>query len=1123
MKSHHKEDYKKKYNILKQIGFGLYTIVYKGENIETKELRAIKVINLKDFEMQILNNFSGEEANERYNNFINNLKNEMETMKICAENNENSVKYYESFETKNEFVIIMELCDDNLSTYKKRKIFCSEEIYELLTQLNKTFIIMNINSIVHRDLKPDNILIKYEKEIKIFKLCDYGISKIKTDTLLSTYCGTTEYMAPEIIKGEGHNEKCDLWSLGIIIYELYYKERPYKGKSEIVILEQINLLGINKIKKSNNKILDDLISKLLEPNPSKRISWNEYFEHSFFNYNYYSIGIYYGNLFSCVGVSLNEQVHIVPNKMGETMTPSIVCFTDENIDKPLVGEETLGLQIDDKNIIHGVKDFLGLSYDDFIEKKFNKYLNYDVINKNGIPKIKVNLKGKNYFFSAEEISSFIIKKMVGYAADFIDKMVGHAQLTKACIAMPSYFNKKQKDALSNTAKLAGIESSILIDESEAAALGYGIGNNLVSEISKHKLINNKLKSEEDAKILVFKMDGVFLDISKIDISINKYSIISDGRPHLYGSDFDDKLTYYCIQEFSKNNSNKIADIKKDKEACKRLKNKCERARKLLSFSKEVIINIDNFYGQEDFLIKITRDIFKCLCKDIYERIQNIIFESLVHLGIDTKEIEEILLVGGETRIVGIKDLLKRIFGEEKVKDNLIVDEVVALGATLESAKYEKKGEIGLINAYNIGIAVININSKDSELNGLLMSPIVEKYSWLPTLREKFIKQNDSQKVGIKIYEGNNKYVKDNKFLGEMYLDKLEIIGDLEYKVLFCIDVDGQLTASIIVDSMGLKKKEIITKVKRGLKDTILKKIILIKGSNKEIDLDIYARRLKYKHKESKIRKSEENSLNYEELIDYLVSIIKLIILMVQNKDIQLKKLMVQNKENVSDIIQKIKNYMQILIHSSAYLEDILEMFIEFKQIDYLKFVFYEIFINYMELMNEEGISKKLKLYFEREFYACKNFIKEYDIVNMDKLIKDKYEKQKKINEEELKKFHLFSFFIEEKIILRKFIYDNTHFSFIYKSNEKNEKYLNGMTIDEGKEILDKFESMANSFNRDEQSIEEAFCLSHIIIISYRMFKRECKELGEYINRLKVILYAKSVAEYDWSIEAKKNY
>ena len=292
-----KEDYKKKYKLIKKIGLGNYTYVYQAENKTNKELRAIKIIKLDDIKLVLEGQtHTNEEGKNQFNDFLKKLRNEIENMKICGENNENSIKYYESFETDEEFIIVMELADEDLSNFKKNKKLNNKDIYEILIQLNNTFIIMKEKNIVHRDLKPQNILIKYKDEKRkdyIVKLCDYGISKKETQfsKVRTKNMGTKDYMAPEVIDLKGGNNydyKCDLWSLGIIIYELYFGAVPYKGINEDIILRQIES-GEKKLKKTNDKNLDDLINRLLEKNPNKRITWDEYFNHPFFNINVITI------------------------------------------------------------------------------------------------------------------------------------------------------------------------------------------------------------------------------------------------------------------------------------------------------------------------------------------------------------------------------------------------------------------------------------------------------------------------------------------------------------------------------------------------------------------------------------------------------------------------------------------------------------------------------------------------------------------------------------------------------------------------------------------------------------------------------------------------------------------
>ena len=281
------QDFRKYYDNLEGIGNGEFTIVYKGREKKTNELRAIKVIQLDKIKENIfLYKREDEDPQKKLKECIDGYINECENMKLCS--NINSVKFYEYFNDGNNFVIIMELCDSNLSKLllKRNNMgFTDQEIYEIMTQLNNGFKIMKENKIIHRNLKLENIFIKYEDNNKyIVKLADYGSSK-RLDSLSKNYCntnvGTLIYMPLEILKEEKYNYKCDLWSIGIIIYILKFGKSPFNGQTEISLIKNINNFNNNTIRTGNEK-LDDLLKKLLEKNYEKRLNWDEYFNHPYF-------------------------------------------------------------------------------------------------------------------------------------------------------------------------------------------------------------------------------------------------------------------------------------------------------------------------------------------------------------------------------------------------------------------------------------------------------------------------------------------------------------------------------------------------------------------------------------------------------------------------------------------------------------------------------------------------------------------------------------------------------------------------------------------------------------------------------------------------------------------------
>ena len=899
-------------------------------------------------------------------------------------------------------------------------------------------------------------------------------------------------------------------------------------------------------------------------------------------YKDYHVGIDYGTSNSCVGIYMNGTVQIAPNKIGERTTPSIVSFSDENKGKALVGEETLNQKLDNyKNTIYEVKRFIGLNYEDFIEEGFDKNLNYEVINQDGIPKIKVNVDGKDIYYSAEEISSLIIKKMVQCAEDFIAETETGIKLTKAIITVPAHFKDDQKNAVKNAAKLAGIDIPRIINEPTAAALAYGVGQNLVPEIAntglkKIKTLHTsvvktdgdsgeaplaieRVKSKSQENAIVFDLGGGTLDITILNISKNSEGIINfevestDGDTHLGGSDFDNKLIDFCIKDFCIKTGNKEEMVRQDKKSCKRLKIKCENAKKLLTVTKQTIINIENFYGKDDLFISITRDEFDDLCKDLYDRIKDLIYQVMHDIGKCPSDIDEIILVGGATRMVGVKDLLHRIFGEGKVKDNLDPDEAVAFGATMEAAKMEEKDKINFIlqdiTAYKIGIATKNEDPNDNEENGDKMYTIIKKFSKIPSSSEKSFEielNQNSPDIVIRIYEGNDNYVKKNTSLGEMHIDNINKLGMIEYKVKFSIDVNSQLTVTITIDSLGIKKEEIITKVTHAYVDKEKKKIKICK--NKDLQpFSLLLESIKISKKklsesfdiQNKLESLKDCCSNTEAIIEHYLQFIKdnesiYEKIYINTKDlfsyyIELIKIYLNKKDEINDIIQKIKKMMRNLINQVGYIEELLEDFKEIQEMEQFKNIFYEIFINYMELMNEEGLIKKQnnkfsryysKLYFEREFYTCKKFVKENDILKIDKSLRERYEKLKQKNEEELKKVNSFTNFVEQRVKSGKFMYGKTGFTMIGKKIEEYEQDMENLSVDELREILDIFQSMVDSFDKKVNSIGEAYCLFHLIYINYKIFKKGYDKLWKYLERLKSILFSNTDEQYDWLCEAK---
>ena len=881
----------------------------------------------------------------------------------------------------------------------------------------------------------------------------------------------------------------------------------------------------------------------------------------------YNVGIDFGTSNSCAGIFMNGTVRVAPNKIGERTTPSIVLFSNK---ERLVGEEALNQKTEDiNNIIYEVKRFIGLTYEEFEEEGFNKNLNYDIVNVDGFPKVKLMINGKVEYKSAEEISSLVIKKVVQNAEDFIaeTEQKEGLKITKAVITVPAHFNENQKNAVRGAAKMAGIEIPRIINEPTAAALAYGIGHDLIVEDKMFEYYNPNntnidtgfapplvcdiKKSQE--KVVVFDLGGGTFDITILNIKKNKEAQLvfevesTNGDIHLGGSDFDNMLIDYCIKEFCRRTDNDENEIRKDKKACQRLKIKCENAKKLLSTINQTIINVDNFYKDEDLCVKMTLPIFESICKELFNRINNIIDEVLEEIGKNANDIDKIILVGGGSRMIGIKKLLKRKFREDKIKDNVNPDEAVAIGATLEAAKLEIKANMKFvlqdITPYNLGISIINPNI--NEINkGDVMQVFITKYSKIPTFAEKTLSTNLAPKnpnIILKIYEGNNKYVEKNTKLGELKVENIQKSGKIDYKVKFIMDVNGELIVQIISDSLGINKEQSFRNIthaiyyNRKIKISKNKNISSIANMVKSIHILKGSLDKSYNYSKENIKNIIDLCQNYEEIISQYKSFSVVNESAYEKMFIYTKELFLlyvdrikykdRSKENIKVIINQIKERMKNLISIIGYVEELLSIFLKIR--DNHKNEFYEIFANYMELLNNEGIKRKnkkkfsryySKLYFEKIFYALKKYVIPEDIFIIDKEIKTKYEKQKAINEEELKKVNSFTNFIETKIKEGKFLFGQTGFTMMGKKIEQFEK---NMKTEDVQDILDLFHNMADSFDKKENSIAEAYCLANIIKINYLFFKNnDYDKLYKYINRFEIIMEGREDEKYDWYEEIK---
>ena len=498
------------------------------------------------------------------------------------------------------------------------------------------------------------------------------------------------------------------------------------------------------------------------------------------------IGIDLGTTYSCVGVFRGNKVEIIPNTSGNNTTPSVVTFSK----KMLVGDEAKAqITKDYKNTIYDTKRLIGRQFDDPIVQKDMKNWPFKVEKdqKTSRPLINVEFKGKIKKFYPEDISAIILQYMKNIAETYLGRKV-----TNAIITVPAYFNDAQRQATKDAGRIAGLNVLRMINEPTSAALAYRLFN----------------KVEEDKNVLVFDLGGGTFDVSIVSVGEDACEVISTrGDTHLGGGDFDNELMNYCIQEF-KNNTG--VDIEKNEKAKRRLKKECEKAKIFLSSAKETTIELDSLAEGKDLYLEITRALFESKIKKYLDQCIQCVNEALKDAKFKQSQIDEIVLVGGSSKIPIVQQMLKDYFGKEPNK-SIHPDEAVAYGAAYQAASIQ-----GLINEEDgleqlVLIDVIPL-SLGVAVGGEIMDIVVPRNTKIPITNKSktYVTAADYQdKVLIEVYQGERVQVKDNSFIGEFLVEGLQKkkAGEVSIKVNFNVDVDSILNVNAEEIVKGKKKGE----------------------------------------------------------------------------------------------------------------------------------------------------------------------------------------------------------------------------------------------------------------------------------------------------------------------------